>query len=181
MKKLMVVMFALAFAGSARAQSADALQKALNREATSLASWTTNKTIVDAVKQQNAKNVAAAEVQKIDKEWQGGGAAAAVKQATTGPCADALRTLTSSNARYGETFVTDTRGAIVCATQRTSDYWQGDEPKWERPFTDGKAFIDRPRMDDSAKLHLAQVSLPVADGGKTIGVLTVGIIVEKIK
>jgi len=101
-----------------------------------------------------------------------------VKETTTGPCADRLRALAAAHPRYGETFVTDANGAIVCATQRTSDYWQGDETKWTRAFSGG-VFIDRPKLDDSAKARLAQISLPVVEGGKTIGVLTVGINVER--
>ena len=37
------------------------------------------------------------------------------------------------------------QGALIAATQRTSDYWQGDEAKWQRSFAGGAGseFIDR--------------------------------------
>ena len=178
MRTIGVVVLALA-AGSIQAQSADVLQKALKAEAVKLESWTAEKLVVEAVRRQNAKNVPLADVQKLDAEWSSGKAAAAVREATTGPCADRLRALVAQDKRYGETFVTDANGAIVCATHRTSDYWQGDEAKWTRAFREG-VFIDRPKLDDSAKARLAQISLPVVDGGKTIGVLTVGVDVEKL-
>lgn len=162
---------------SAAGQSADVLQKALQAEASKLAAWTADAEIVDAVRKQNAKKVALADVQRIDAEWSAGKADAAVRETITGPCADRLRALAAEE--YGETFVTDANGAIVCATQRTSDYWQGDETKWTRAFNDG-VFIDRPKLDDSAKARLAQISLPVMDGGKTVGVLTVGVNVDKL-
>ena len=164
-------------------QSADVMQKALNAEAVKLAAWAADKTLADAVRKQNAKRVSLTEVQRIDAEWMAGNAHATVKAATTGPCADRLRALIASDARYGETFVTDANGAIVCATQRTSDYWQGDETKWTRAFNDGAGavFIDRPKLDDSAKERLAQISLPIVENGKAIGVLTAGVNVDKLK
>jgi hypothetical protein len=105
-----------------------------------------------------------------------------VKQTTTGPCADRLRELAGGSAAYGETFVMDDQGANVCATVKTSDYWQGDEAKWERAYAAGKGavFIDRPRFDESATVRLAQISVPVVEKGKVIGALTVGIVVEKL-
>ena len=164
-------------------QSADVMQKALNAEAAKLASWAADKTLVDAVRKQNAKRVSLAEVQRIDGEWIAGRADATVKEAINGPCADRLRALIASDARYGETFVTDANGAIVCATQRTSDYWQGDETKWTRAFNGGTGavFIDRPKLDDSAKTRLAQISVPILENGKAIGVLTAGVHVDRLK
>ena len=156
------------------AQSADVMQKSLTAEATKLAAWASEKAIVDAVKRQNAKAIPLAEIKRIDAEWIAGKADAHVREATTGACADRLRALVASDAKYGETFVTDANGAIVCATQRTSDYWQGDETKWTKAFKEG-VFIDRPKLDESAKARLAQISLPVVENGKTIGVLTVGV------
>jgi type II secretory pathway pseudopilin PulG len=164
-------------------QSADVMQKALNAEAAKLVSWAADKTLIDAVRKQNAKRVSLAEVQRIDGEWMAGRAEATVKDATIGPCADRLRALVASDARYGETFVTDANGAIVCATQRTSDYWQGDETKWTRAFNDGAVavFIDRPKLDDSAKARLAQISLPIVENGQAIGVLTAGVNIDRLK
>lgn len=166
-----------------RGQSADALQKALTAEATRLQAWAMDETIVDAVKRQNAKGVSLAEIQKLDREWMAGGADAAVRQVTTGACADRLRALTGQDARYGETFAMDDQGALVCATQRTTDYWQGDEAKWARTFNGGNGtlFIDRPKLDDSAKVRLAQISLPVVENGKTIGAITVGINMDRLQ
>jgi hypothetical protein len=182
MKKQIAVLVAVMLGSAALlAQSADELQKALAREATTLEAWAKDKTIVDAVRAQNGKNVPLAETQRLDEQWQAGKAAALVKQMTTGACADQLRKLVATDARYSETFVMDAHGALVCASQATSDYWQGDEPKWTKTFNERKAFIDRPRLDDSAQSRLAQISLPIVDGDKTIGVITVGLSIEKLK
>ncbi len=72
----------------------------------------------------------------------------------------------------------DNQGALVCATEKTSDDWQGDEPKWIKAFNNGHGttFIDRPRFDSSAHEYLAQISVPIIDAGKTIGVITAGVL-----
>lgn len=168
---------------SAYSQSAGTVQKTLSDEAARLQAWGSDPAIVAAVKAQNAKRVSAAQVKALDEQWAAGKAAELVKQVTTGPCADRLRALLGTSAAHGETFVMDNQGALVCATARTSDYWQGDEAKWQRAFNDGKGsvFIDRPKFDDSSAQRLAQISVPVLDGGAAIGAITVGVSVEKLK
>ena len=157
--------------------SADAMQKRLEAEAVKLQAWTSDKVLVNAAAAQNAQHLTMTEIERRDKEWMAGRADALVKQMLSGPCADRLRQLTSTGP-YGETFVMDNQGALVCTNVKTSDYWQGDEAKWQKSFDGGKGavFIDRPRMDESAKEHLAQISLPIRDAaGHVIGAITVGV------
>jgi len=182
MKKIAIL--TLIIAQAVFAQSADVVQKRLKAEATKLGAWTADKAFVGAVTAQNGQHLTMAEITRRDKEWMAGQAEALVKQMTSGPCADRLRSLAATAPYYGEMFVMDNQGALVCANMKTSDYWQGDEAKWQKSFDDGKGavFIDRPRMDESAKEHLAQISLPVKDAaGKVIGAITVGINIEKLK
>ena len=183
MKRIVAVALVLS-APFVAGQSADAIQKRLEAEATKLQAWTTDKTLVNAVAAQNAQHLKMAEIERRDKEWIAGGAEPLVKQMLTGPCADRLRQLTSASPIYGETFVMDNQGALVCTNVKTSDYWQGDEAKWQKSFAGGKGavFIDRPRMDESSKEHLAQISLPIKDAsGRVIGAMTVGINMEKLR
>jgi hypothetical protein len=65
-------------------------------------------------------------------------------------------------------------------SDRTSDYWQGDEAKWQKSFNGGKGavFFDERKFDSSAKAVIIQVSVPVIDQGKVIGALTVGVKAE---
>lgn len=174
-----VVLLGCTFA--AHAQSAGNIQKLLSDEATHLQAWGSDPAIVAAVKAQNAKRLSAAQVKLLDEQWAAGTAEALVKQVTTGPCADHLRSLLSAS--HGETFVMDDQGALVCATAKTTDYWQGDEAKWQRAFNDGKGdvFIDRPKFDDSSAQRLAQISVPVLDKGVAIGAITVGVSIDKLR
>ena len=173
----LAVISLLTLCGEARAQSADAIQKRLEAESVRLAEWAADPVLVAAVVAQNNQGLARAEIEKRDQEWLAGTADALIRSVTTGPCAIRLRELAASASQYGEVLVMDQAGALVCATNRTSDYWQGDEPKFSRSFNEGKGsvFIDRPRFDDSAQVRLAQISLPVIKADKTIGVLTVGV------
>ena len=48
----------------------------------------------------------------------------------------------------------DAQGANVCLSHETSDYWQGDEPKWQRIFRDGLAvFVDEPTFENPHDIH----------------------------
>ena len=169
------ILLLLAVSPGLFAQSAEALQRELNAHAATISAWATDKTIVEAVRAQNARKMTLAEIQKEDASWMAGKNEALVTKMITGVCADHLRDL-AKKAGYGESFVMDNQGALVCATEKTSDYWQGDEPKWIRSFNggNGTTFIDRPRFDNSAHTYLAQISVPIIDGGKTIGVITAG-------
>lgn len=180
-KRSLAVAMGLALASAAFAQSADEIQKNLTLQARTIQSWGREALFVSAVNAQNAKRVPAARIKETDERWMAGKAAALVREVTTGPCADRLRQLVTTNSSYGESFVMDNQGAIVCATARTSDYWQGDEMKWQRAFNGGKGavFIDRPKLDESAAKRLAQISVPVIDNGRIIGALTVGVTIGK--
>jgi hypothetical protein len=182
MKSTVLGLLFLACVLPANAQSAGDIQKLLSDEAARLAAWGSDPAIVAAVKAQNAKRVTAAQVKTHDEQWAAGKADTLVKQVTTGACADHLRTLVAANKAYGESFIMDNQGALVCATARTTDYWQGDEAKWQRAFNSGKGdvFIDRPKFDDSSAQRLAQISVPVLENGAAIGAITVGLSIEKL-
>lgn len=163
------------------AQSAETLQRDLALHADRVRALAADKIFVDAIRAENAKKVSLAEIQRLDKSWTDGKEERLIHAVTTGPCADHLRQIAAS-AGYGEMMVMDDQGALVCSSARTSDYWQGDEEKWLRAFNGGKGatFVDRPRLDESSKTNLAQISVPVMDGGRAIGVITVGIPLHEI-
>ena len=180
MKSLLV---ALLVSAPLFGQSAGEVQKLLTTEAERLRAIGKDPIVVAAVQAQNAKRQSLAAIKAADERWSAGNEVALVKQTITGACADHLRALVTANPAYSETFAMDNQGAIVCATAKTSDYWQGDEAKWERAYAGGKGdvYIDRPKFDESAKARIAQISVPVVDGGKAIGAVTVGVVIEKLK
>lgn len=97
-------------------------------------------------------------------------------------CGKYLRKIQASAPYYAEIFVMDNLGANVAMSDKTSDYWQGDEAKFIKSYNDGKGavFVDDVKFDDSTQDYLVQVSVPVKDGDKVIGAITFGISVDKI-
>jgi hypothetical protein len=89
------------------------------------------------------------------------------------PCSGKVRELVKDDSLVVEAFVMNDRGTLVCSIAETSDYWQGDEAKWQRTFVDGKdAFVEEPAFDASSGKYAIQVSVPVHEGAKRIGAVT---------
>lgn len=96
----------------------------------------------------------------------------------TNPCAEFLKSTQKEHPQYLEIFVMDNKGCIVGESNRTSDYWQGDEDKWIRSFNAGKGtvFIDEVAYDQSTQSYVVQMSVPIFDStGATIGAMTTSV------
>jgi hypothetical protein len=156
-------------------------QARLGVESVKLKTWVADPTLTAAIKAQNAQNLTLTEIKARDASWIAGTAPALVTAVTTGACADRLRALAAQSNIFGEVILMDNQGANVCASAKTTDYWQGDEDKFTKSFGAGAnaVFIDAVAFDASAGERLSQISLPVSDNGVLIGALTVGIRVDK--
>ncbi|WLR94074.1 hypothetical protein [Shinella zoogloeoides] len=71
----------------------------------------------------------------------------------------------------------DNRGLNVGQSDVTSDYWQGDEAKWQIAFGAGTLHVEEAARDESTQLMQSQASLPIRDPqtGAVIGAITVGL------
>jgi hypothetical protein len=78
------------------------------------------------------------------------------------------------SAIIAEAFVCDTVGRKVGFIGKSSRWSHAGQPKHEVPMT-GKNWQGRVELDDSSGLRLLQISVPVLDGDKPIGSLTVGL------
>ena len=142
--------------------------------------------IVKAVEEQNAQGLTLAKIQETDKEWMATTDAHKKPTAFMNSIASnaAAKRLAKLERPYMVEFIlTDNQGANVAVTGMTSDYWQGDEPKFSNAFANGKGniYIARPQKDKSTGEVISQVSVPVMSGGKAIGTLTVGVRPGKLK
>jgi hypothetical protein len=74
---------------------------------------------------------------------------------------------------YTEMFVMDNKGLNVGQSSVTSDYWQGDEAKYQKTFLIGPdaTFIDEPEFNDDTKTWRVQFDFTIVDpaSGKPIG------------
>lgn len=73
----------------------------------------------------------------------------------------------------------DNKGLNVGQSDVTSDYWQGDEAKWQKTYAVGPdaLVIGKREYDRSSQKFLIQVSVPAVDSAsKTpIGAATIGV------
>jgi hypothetical protein len=139
--------------------------------------------IVEAVKAQNAKGISLDTIKEIDEKWKNtAGIDDFMKTLMDSGCGPNLQRIQKENAYFAEIFVMYNQGANVCQTDKTSDYWQGDEDKFVKSFNGGKGaiFVDDVEFDDSTQSYISQVSVPVMDGAKAIGAITFGIDVDKL-
>lgn len=157
--------------------------------ASDIAPWAGDPVLVAAIAAQNAVTAGydQAKIDALDQEWQatvGTGGNALVADVLTGPAADFLRAkVAESGGTVTEAFVTDAKGLNVAASDPTSDYWQGDEDKFQKvfPAPDG-VFISDVELDESTQRYQGQISLTITDPatGTAIGTLTVGVDAESL-
>ncbi len=152
--------------------------------------WISNSTVVEAVKAQNAKhaNLSQADIDKMDKDWR------AQTDAASKPMIDAIlanalsaflsEQKNSAGGLVTEIFVMDNRGLNVGQSDVTSDYWQGDEAKWQKTYSAGAGaiFVDEVEMDESTQTFQSQLSMSIVDpaSGEVVGAITVGINVDAL-
>ena len=152
--------------------------------------WISDDTVVQAVKAQNAKHagLSQADIDNMDKDWR------AQTGASSKPMIDAV--LSNAVSQYlkqqqeaagglvTEIFVMDNRGLNVGQSDVTSDYWQGDEAKWQKTYQAGAngLFIDEVEMDESTQTFQSQVSMSIVDPatGEVIGAITVGVNIDAL-
>lgn len=146
--------------------------------------------VVAAVKAQNAEHEAfdAAKIDTLDKEWRAeadkGGGEMTKKLLANDLSKFLLTARDGSGGLYAEMFVMDNKGLNAGASNMTSDYMQGDEPKWQKTFSVGPdaVLVDDVEQDESSGVFVSQVSLTVVDPDTKapIGAMTVGVDVEKL-
>jgi hypothetical protein len=160
-------------AGPTRAE----LEKQLVAEAHRLERLSADPILVRAVRLQNASGLTREQIAAIDEAWIEGGAESRVKAILENLCSQRLRGVHSAEPAYKEILVADARGANVCMSQRSTDFFQGDEAKWKKSFNGGagQISIQLPDSNPSVRGLLAHISLPIRVGGETIGVVIVAV------
>ncbi|WP_237153644.1 hypothetical protein [Oryzibacter oryziterrae] len=147
--------------------------------------------VVDAVTAQDAKNAGLqqSDIDGLDQKWR------AEIEAADKPLIDSVlstplsKFLTAAKEKSDgvitEMFVTDNKGLNVGQSDATSDYWQGDEAKWQKSFQAGPGaiFVDDVEKDESTQQMQTQVSVTIVDpkSGAAIGAITVGINVDGLQ
>lgn len=136
--------------------------------------------VVQSILNQNQlhKNLKQANVDELDKTWR-----KQTKQTSKPLIASMLnrplsayltRIQAHSGGKFTETFVMDDKGLNVGQSAMTSDFWQGDEGKWQKTFKGkvGELFIDKPEFNNSRKAWVTQYNIAIVHNGKNIGAAT---------
>ena len=151
----------------------------------SVAPWATDVAIVDALKAANAEhaNLTQADIDALDAQWR------AEVDASSKPLIDKVvggdlsKFLSAKQQEAGgmltEVFIMDNKGLNIGQSAVTSDYWQGDEDKWQKSYGAGAGaiFVDEVEKDESTQALQTQASIAISDPAtnEVIGAITVGI------
>ncbi|MFN3826091.1 MAG: PDC sensor domain-containing protein [Micavibrio sp.] len=150
-----------------------------------IAAWLNTPTVVDAVKAQNEKHAALDEagIKALDERWKGGDASLVDPVLGNDLSTYLKKVVADGGGLYTEIFVMDNKGLNVGQSDKTSDYWQGDEDKWSKTFSVGAdaVHISEVEFDESTQTYQVQLSLPVNDGGAPVGAVTIGLNAEMLK
>jgi hypothetical protein len=180
------VIFVLFFFFSAAAHAAEAppqpdigmLDKAL---IDGIRGWANTPVVHLTLEERNRKNATLdqAKIDALDKQWR------AEREKSDQPLITAVlssplsgyltRIQANSLGLYSELFVIDAKGLNAGQSAVTSDYWQGDEAKWQKTFPVGAdaVFIDKPEFHKETGTWRAQINLTLAKAGQAIGAITV--------
>ena len=150
-----------------------------------IATWATDPTLLAAIEAQNLETAGydQSKIDELDQLWRafyGINDAEVIANVINTPAADFLRSqVEASGGAITEAFIMDARGLNVAASVATSDYWQGDEAKFQETYLVGSTAVHfgEVELDESTKQPQAQVSMTIVNEGTgtAVGALTVGI------
>ena len=150
-----------------------------------LSEWVARAEVTQAIAAQNAKHagLSEADITALDQEWRAGvdgGSTALIDEVLARPSSQLLAELQAeTEGLVTEVFVMDNRGLNVAQSGITSDYWQGDEAKWQQTFSAGAGAMHfgDVEFDESSQTYQTQLSMSIVDpgSGDVIGAVTFGI------
>ncbi len=152
-------------------------------------SWSSSPVVMLTLEASNERyaNLDQAGIDALDKQWR------AEREVEDQPLITAVLSsplsnyLTRIQARsrglYTEIFVMDAKGLNAGQSAITSDFWQGDEGKWQKTFQVGPEaiFIDEIEINEDTGTENAQVNLSITQDGQVVGAITVEINVTELR
>ncbi|MGB8980431.1 MAG: GAF domain-containing protein, partial [Anaerolineales bacterium] len=121
-----------------------------------------------------------AELEQLDRQWQaalaaGNDADPLIQSVLNHRISKELHQMQGAFPEHSEVLVTDRYGASVAATNRPSDYYQGDKEWWQAAYNygQGAVFIGQPEYYESIQTLGVLIAIPVIDPetGDAAGVL----------
>lgn len=145
----------------------------------------TDPVVISALREQNRDHVRIGqeEIDALDAQWEAeldSDTRPLIEEVLSRPVSDYLAGIQEgAEGVYTEMFLMDAVGLNAGQSTLTSDFWQGDEAKWQESFGAGAdaIHIGAIEYDESSQVFQSQISLPVIDpdNRRPIGAITVGI------
>ncbi len=139
--------------------------------------------ILDEVRRTNEEQFDLAEfnlkVEEIEEEWERTDPIYSKfqRQLLENPASQFLREFNNVFTAFREIMVTDQRGRVVAASNKSGDYYQADEAWWQRAYLEGqgKRFVSGIQFDESANVYGMEIAQPIREsgGGEVIGIVKV--------
>lgn len=155
-----------------------------NVAANELQEWITDPIFLYAIREQNELNgkLRQGKIDFLDQQWRAEkGSGPMIFDYLDRQASIILRDRRElSNGVITEIILMDQYGLNVAISDPTSDFWQGDEAKYQETFLKGKGavHVGEIEFDDSTQLYQTQVSMTVTDpenNDAPIGAVTFGI------
>jgi hypothetical protein len=147
----------------------------------SVSALTTVPSIRSATEESNQRLLTPQEILQVDVDWADltVETSSVLREVLQNPTSRFLREYSRQRAAVIEMILTDSRGRLVAATNKTSDFNQKDERWWRHAYREsvGGSFVSDLRFDDSVEAFVVDIAQPVmrADREEAIGVLKVSI------
>ena len=146
--------------------------------------WSSTQVVLLSIKARNAKqgDFEQARIDALDTQWRSElktDDQPLITAVLSNPLSSyLLRIHADSLGVYTAVFVMDAKGLNVWQSAVTSDYWQGDEAKFQKtfPVSPQAVFIDEPEYDADTASWRAQLNMSIAnESGQAIGSVTVDV------
>ena len=157
---------------------------------TEVLTWASDPVIIARLHTQNAAHAAItqAEIDAMDAAWRrevGAGSTPTIDPVVNNAASEFLRQhVAGSVGIISEIFVMDAHGLNAASSGITSDYWQGDEAKFQQTYGVGPDAVHfgEVEFDESSQSYQAQVSITIRDPGtgNAIGAMTIGLNAEAL-
>ncbi|TVP91994.1 MAG: hypothetical protein EA348_02915 [Pseudomonadaceae bacterium] len=154
------------------------------------AHWTRLPDIIAAVHQQNSQHqgISQTRIDQLDQQWMTETALRKqplIDSVLDRPLSRWLQTQQGRSARLiTEIMITDRHGLNVAISEITTDYWQGNEAKFQQVFfrDDDQPFLGPLEYDQSSQRYHVHVSSQIRDpdSDQAIGVLVIGLDIGKV-
>jgi hypothetical protein len=144
--------------------------------------WTSAPVIREALRSRNkaSDQLAQDQIDTLDKQWRAetqSNDQPLITSVLANPLSTYLyRIQARSVGLFTEVFVMDSKGLNVGQSSVTTDYWQGDEAKFQKTYGvgTGAVFLDEPEYHEGTATWRAQLNMTIDDSdGNAAGAITV--------